>query len=154
MANHANIYTKESVDGKKLKELLESVNEERFGGKLVFKVDDECEYFMALVDEYNSYIEIWIPEAEADHKLEIRHGHGMTTSWYTDMFISHWITEKLNGTIVDDSDGKAEAPYFHKKYPTRKDYFRVHYGPSFPFICLLKTCRYEKKLCGDMWSVL
>lgn len=151
MANHAYIHTEESIDASKLKELLDAVNEERFGGKLVFQVDEGGDYFMALIDDYNSYIEIFIPEKgswsyEEGAKLEVRHGHAMDLSWYTDLFISHWIAEKVDGTVIDDGTGENEKPYFHTKYPRLSDWYARKRNPF---------RGEERKMVGEeMWAIL
>ena len=119
MANHAYICTDEEVDGARLKALLDQVNEERFGGLLKFQANGD--HFMALINDYESFIEIWVHEpteySEEDAKLEVRHGHGYNVAWYTDFYISNWIAEKLNGCVIDESDGERQTPDFHKRHP-------------------------------------
>lgn len=158
MANHAYIKTDEVVDFERLKELLNEVNEERFNGLLKFTIDEGENYIIALADEYNSFIEIWIP-TDRDHTLEIRHGHALKASWYTDLFITHWIAEKVNGTVTDDSDGIAQTPYFHTKHPKMKTYVELFYDrkstPKNIQKLLDKMLHNERDIVGDeLWEVL
>jgi hypothetical protein len=145
--------------------LLDEVNEERFDGLLKITEPEEG-YFLALIDDYNSLIEIWVRDLSEDNdpeyesygaKIEIRHGHRLQLSWYTDLFISHWITGKLDGQIADEADGVKETAYFCEKYPRLKDYNRGYYSNlvGFPWNRLLAFMRVEKKQCGkELWRLL
>lgn len=152
MANHAYIISKNPITFERLEELFQEVNTERFEGKLPIQIDEENQWIISLINDYNSFVEMRIPtdNFEQDCIIEIRHGHGAHISWYTDFYITHAIAEKLNAKIMDDGDGKIETPCFHTKYPRFKDYVEASYIKR--FYPMLKPM--EKELAGEYWKVL
>lgn len=115
MANHAEVKTRRKLDAEILLRLLNEINEEHFGGKIIIKDEDEC-----YIIEVNEFLvrSIWVNDKK---NVELRHGGGTDLLWWVDFVLMNELAVKLNGVHYDDGIGKIGKGE-HGKYPTFRSY--------------------------------
>ncbi len=144
MANHGYIHTDSPITDEQLWDLLQEVNNERFGGKLVIEKGEDC--FGVKISEYTC--RLWWVDEDDDTTIEHRHGGGGDIAWWIDAVFSDEIAVKLDG-LVEDDGCEGREPGQSGKYPTLRSYLEMKWSHS-----KQGADRVAYLICGEMKMAL
>ncbi len=137
MANHAKVCTGNTLDPKEVNQLVQDINEDRFGNIFFIEFDEkEKTWYLSETVETNQWIGLsfWISDEidftktgkkkviSKQNCIEFRHGHAYNLMWYIEGVFREALGEHYKARMWDDGVGWIEEGPDVKRFESFKKY--------------------------------